>query len=57
MITSDVNKLTSAILDYFIHFHDNMVNKVLIETGYFQGDNRLITHYIYVTAQPSRTES
>lgn len=46
MITSDVDKLTSATLDYFIYFRDNMVNKVLIETGYFQGDNRLITHYI-----------
>ncbi|KAK7734573.1 hypothetical protein SLS57_000270 [Botryosphaeria dothidea] len=46
MITSDVDKLTSATPEYFIHFRDNIIDKINIKASYFRGDNRLTIRYI-----------
>lgn len=46
MITSDVDKLTSATPEHFIHFRDNIIDKINIEASYFRGDNRLTIRYI-----------
>lgn len=46
MLTPEVEKLTSATPEHFIHFRDSMEDKISTETAYFRGDDRMIIRHI-----------